>query len=148
MKILYFFLFFVGHFCPPGSGSGIWMRIRIRIQQLKLMRIHADPDPDPKPCWPAYNVLGTGSDVNIKYWPYTVVIIVLSRIMHQYIGATNHLPQIYIIYWWCKHTKNQQNLMTGAECKHFIANWCTWHCSTNKYFGALRYIALRYLHIR
>ncbi len=36
MKILYFF-FFVGHFCPPGSGSAIWMRVR--IQQLNLMRI-------------------------------------------------------------------------------------------------------------
>ncbi len=48
--ILDFFLCFVGHFCPPGSGSGsaIWMRIR--IQQLKLVRIHADPDTDPKPC--------------------------------------------------------------------------------------------------
>ncbi len=44
MKILYFF-YFLGHFCPPGSGSAIWMRIR--IQQLKLMRIHADPDPEP-----------------------------------------------------------------------------------------------------
>jgi hypothetical protein len=45
------FLFFLGHFCPPGSGSGSAICMRIRIQQLKLMRIHADPDtdPDPKP---------------------------------------------------------------------------------------------------
>ncbi len=35
-KFCPFFLFFVGHFCPPGSGSAIWMRIRI---QNLLMRI-------------------------------------------------------------------------------------------------------------
>ncbi len=29
-EIYNFFLYFVGHFCPPGSGSGL--RIRIRIQ--------------------------------------------------------------------------------------------------------------------
>jgi hypothetical protein len=33
------FSFFVGHFCPPGSGSAYGMRIRIRIQQLILVWI-------------------------------------------------------------------------------------------------------------
>ncbi len=37
-----FFYFFVGHFCPPGSGSAFPVRIRIRIQ---LSKINADPDP-------------------------------------------------------------------------------------------------------
>jgi hypothetical protein len=60
-KFCTFFYFFVGHFCPPGSGSGsaIWMRIRIRIQQLKLMRIHVAPDPDMDPdpkSWSRYYI--------------------------------------------------------------------------------------------
>ncbi len=67
------FSFFVGHFCPPGSGSGsaIWMRIR--IQQLKLMRIHpdSDTDPDPKPCpqhW--FYQLNQGDNANSRYLQY------------------------------------------------------------------------------
>jgi hypothetical protein len=34
--------FFVGYFCPPGSGFGSAFSIRIRIQSTKM---NADPDP-------------------------------------------------------------------------------------------------------
>jgi hypothetical protein len=31
-KCIHFLYFFVGHFCPPGTGSGLRIQIRIRIQ--------------------------------------------------------------------------------------------------------------------
>ncbi len=49
-------------------------------------------------------------------------------ITHQYIGAVNHLPPIY---WCCKHKENPGNVIIGAACLQFLANWWNIVSSTN-----------------
>ncbi len=45
-----FLSYFVGEFCPPGSG----FLVRVRIQLTKISANHADHDPDPQH-WGGFN---------------------------------------------------------------------------------------------
>ncbi len=78
-EILSLFSFFVGHFCPPGSGSALGIRISVRIQPIKI-----NADPDQQHCMLVFQNISTSKLIyhGLSNYGYTMIYIILSELVH------------------------------------------------------------------